>query len=49
VHSLISRIERAAESDATLTVASPEGYDTTTWAQTHSALDRWLRGCRLTG
>ena len=35
VNTLISRIERAAEGEGTLTVASPEGYDTTTWAQTH--------------
>ncbi|MCB1027777.1 MAG: AMP-binding protein, partial [Microthrixaceae bacterium] len=36
MQTLISRIERAAESDTTLTVASPEGYDTTSWAQTHA-------------
>ena len=49
MHSLISRIERAAESDATLTVASPEGYDTTTWAQTHSAARSLAAGLQTYG
>ena len=37
VHTLIGRIERAARSGATLTLATPEGYDTTTWGETHAA------------
>ena len=37
MHTLIGRIERAARSGATLTLATPEGYDTTTWGETHAA------------
>ena len=37
MHTLIGRIERAALSEATLTLATPDGYDTTTWGETHAA------------